>query len=255
MMVTGAPVWAGATEQDKRTGLVAVLDPVGSTCDDPLANNEGRPPPCAYDCADLVQEYFPAPQSQTTRCFLFDPATETWPEVGGQGDELLSMRQQRYETHTYVGREAGTNPPASGISFAIGEGRVCRNITVSSTLLGTGESHTETFCLVDGEHEYNHTINEAHTVEVVGFAESDVHEEGGGTTSFVIGECVDVLIRVTTTSGGSATWILDDGGHNGPWTFESVGEVYVEETCMFDNHFTLVWQGGASWQGSVEVAG
>jgi len=30
---------------------------------------------------------------------------------------------------------------------------------------------------VDGEHEYNHTINEAHTVEVVGYAESNVHEE------------------------------------------------------------------------------
>ena len=31
------------------------------TCDDPLANNAGSPPPCTYDCADLRREYFPAP--------------------------------------------------------------------------------------------------------------------------------------------------------------------------------------------------
>ena len=92
-------------------------------------------------------------------------------------------------------------------------------------------------------------------MEVVGYVESDVHEEAGGTTNFVIGKCTDVLIRVTTTSGGSMTWTLDDGGHNGPWTFDSIGDVHVEETCMFDNHFTLARQGGASWQGSVEVMG
>merc|ERR1711969_313841 len=255
MMVTGAPVWAGATEQDKDDSLTLYVESPGSTCDDPLATNTDQPQPCTYDCDDLIDEYFPQPQSQTTRCFLFDPASSTWPEVGGEGAELLSMREQRFETHTYLSREDGTNPPPAGISFSIGAGRVCRNVTVESTFLGTGDTHVEEVCLVDGEHEYNHTINEAHTVEVVGYAESDVHEEAGGTTSFVIGSCTDALIRVTTTSGGSATWILDDDGHNGPWTFESVGEVYVEETCMFDNHFTLVWQGGASWQGSVEVAG
>merc|ERR1711969_130534 len=258
MMVTGAPVWAGATEQDKRTGLVAVLDPVGSTCDDPLANNEGRPPPCTYDCADLRQEYFPAPQSQTTRCFLFDPATSTWPEVGGQGAELLSMREQRFETHTYIGREAGANPPSSGLSFTMGEGRVCRNVTIKTMM--SSETHEEVRCLVDGEHEYNHTVNEEHSVEVVGYAESGVHTEAGGTTSFVIGMCTDALIRVTTTSagGGSMTWSLDDDGHNGPWTFETDGSVGVEEfeSCMYDNEFILTWQGGGSgWQGSVEVAG
>ena len=36
------------------------------------------------------------------------------------------------------------------------------------------------------------------------YAESDVHEEAGGTTSFVIGSCTDALIRVTTTSAGGS---------------------------------------------------
>eukprot|EP01045_Picozoa_sp_COSAG04_P010948 COSAG04_NODE_689_length_11142_cov_6.664041_7_plen_583_part_00 len=255
---TGVDPWADDSAQAKDTGLAAVLGAPSFTCDDPLATNAGRSPPCTYDCADLQQAYFPAPQSQTTRCFLFDPATETWPEVGGEEAELLSMRQQRFETHTYISRVDGTNPPLSGLSFSIGDGRVCKNVTIRSTFLGTGDTHIEEVCLVDGEHEYNHTINEAHTVEVVGYAESDVHEEASGTTAFVVGECTDVLIRVTTTSAGgeSVSWSLDDGGHNGPWLFDSVEAVYEQETCMFDNDFTLTkLSAPASWQGSVEVVG
>merc|ERR1711969_96596 len=171
------------------------------------------------------------------------------------------MREQRFETQTYVNREDGTNPPPAGISFTIGAGRVCNNITIESTFLGTGETHIEEVCLVDGEHEYNHTVTEEHSVEVVGYAESGVHDGAGGTTSFVIGTCTDALIRVTTRSAGdgSMSWSLDDGGHNGPWTFETSGEVGVEvhESCMFDNEFTLTLQGGggSGWEGSVEVVG
>ena len=120
-------LFQGDSAQTPRGNLLAVIDPTVSTCEDPLAVYTGRTPPCTYDCADLQQEYFPEPQSQTTRCFLFDPATETWPEVGGQGGELLSMRQQRFETHTYVSREDGTTPPPAGISYSIGAGRVCNN--------------------------------------------------------------------------------------------------------------------------------
>ena len=169
---------------------------------------------------------------------------------------LRRGEQQRFETHTYISREAGTNPPPSGLSFTMGEGRVCRNVTIK-TMMST-ETHEEVRCLVDGEHEYNHTVTEEHSVEVVGYAESGVHDGAGGTTSFVVGMCTDALIRVTTTSAGgsSMTWSLDDGGHNGPWLFDSVGSVYEQEMCMFDNDFTLTkLSAPASWQGSVEVAG
>ena len=117
----GASLFSDASTEEKELSVVAVLDSLASVCDDPLATNAGRSPPCTYDCAVLIQEYFPEPQSQTTRCFLFDPDTETWPEVGGQGGEILSMREQRFETHTYISREAGTNPPSSGLSFTMGE--------------------------------------------------------------------------------------------------------------------------------------
>eukprot|EP01045_Picozoa_sp_COSAG04_P003494 COSAG04_NODE_143_length_23569_cov_6.195356_2_plen_749_part_00 len=250
-----AAAYAGQLEQ---ASLAGVVDEPASVCDDPLATNAGQQPLCTYSCDDLRREYFPEPQSQTTRCFLFAPATNTWPEVGGQGAELLAMRQQRFETHNYVSREDGTSPPAAGVSFAVGVGRVCRNVTIEATLLDGGITHVEEVCLVDGEHEYDHTISEAHTVEVVGYAESDVHEGAGGTTRFVVGECVDVLIRVTTTSAGgdSVRWSLDDGGHNGPWLFDSSGAVFEQESCMFANDFTLTkLSSPASWQGSVEVVG
>eukprot|EP01045_Picozoa_sp_COSAG04_P020105 COSAG04_NODE_2023_length_4980_cov_7.536980_5_plen_437_part_00 len=262
----GAPLFQDDTPQERESNLVTELDPTpGSVCDDSLATNTGSDAPCTYDCTDLQDEYFPEPHAQTTRCFLFDPDTSTWPEVGGQGDELLSLREQRFETHTYISEETGRNPTTDdSLTFAVGEGRVCRNVTVASMTFGAGggptDSHTEVFCLVDGEHEYNHTITDQHSVEVVGYAQSGVHNTTGGTTSFVVGTCTDVLIRVTTTRAGGSPiiWELDDDGHNGPWPFEVPSGIGVEEfeTCMYDNEFTLNRQGGGlAWEGSVEVVG
>ena len=59
----------------------------------------------------------------------------------------------------------------------------------------SSETREEVVCLVDGEHEYNHTITEEHSVEVVGYAESGVHDGAGGTTQFVVGQCTDVLLK------------------------------------------------------------
>ena len=110
----------------------------------------------------------------------------------------------------------------------------------------------------DGEHEYNHTVTGNHSVEVVGYAESGVRDGAGSTTQFVVGECVDVLLRVRTkTDGGRMTWSLDDDGHNGPWFFDVPGGTGVQEfeSCMYNNEYTLTRQGGSGWQGSVEVVG
>ena len=71
------------------------------------------------------------------------------------------------------------------VSFTMGEGRACRNVTVR-TFIGD-DTLEQQLCLVDGEHEYDHTITGNHSVEVVGFAESGLHEGAGGTTSFVVG--------------------------------------------------------------------
>eukprot|EP01045_Picozoa_sp_COSAG04_P002415 COSAG04_NODE_88_length_27314_cov_6.056476_10_plen_648_part_00 len=236
---------AQAREDSLASALADEVSP-DAPCDDPLASNAGASAVCEYDCESLRQEYFPN-DSAAARCFLYDPSTQSWPA------ELLDLRAQRLETKVFAD---GTNPQGD-VEFTVGEGRTCTDITIVSSFdQGT---HTEHVCLVDGQHEYNHTITDEHSVEVVGYAESGVHDGAGGQTSFVVGECTDVLIRVTTTSvgGGSNTWSLDDGGHHGPWTFETEGGVgvYERESCMFDNEFTVSRQGAASWQGSVEIVG
>ena len=126
------PSWSGSSAQEKQSNLSIAVRPVTSICEDQLASNTGDPVPCTYNCEVLQAEYFPQPQNQTTRCFLFDPATSTWPETSGQHSELLSMRQQRFETHTYISSEAGMNPPPSGLSFTMGQGRQCRNVTMKA---------------------------------------------------------------------------------------------------------------------------
>jgi hypothetical protein len=246
--------WEGSGTQVRDDSLVAAAG--GSElhgCTDPLSSNNGAAETsCAYDCTTLQQELFPGLPS---RCFIYDTSTQTWPA------ELLDMRQQRLETHAFVDQGAGTNlAPGAALVFTVGTGRSCRNVTIASTMMDTEATHTEVVCLVDGEHEYNHTLTAEHTVDVIGYTESGVHASAGGTTSFVVGECTDALIRVATTSasGSPTAWSLDDGGHNGPWTFESAGGAGVHEhaTCMFDNEYTLTRQGPASsWQGSVEVVG
>jgi|EP01046_Picozoa_sp_COSAG06_P014344 predicted outer membrane repeat protein len=248
----------GRRLQDDGNLAAALLDGDDGTigCTDPLASNDGAlGTSCTYSCAALEQEYFPG---QPARCFLYDPSTQTWPA------ELLAMRQQRLEVHTYIDQVAGANPAAdTALAFTVGSGRSCQNVTITSSMMAPQTTRTEVVCLVDGEHEYNHTITDEHSVEVVGYADSGVHTGAGGTTSFVVGECTDVLIRVTTIAAGSAggspiTWSIDDGGHNGPWTFDSAGGAGVHEyaSCMFDNDFTLTREPSASsWQGSVEVVG
>eukprot|EP01045_Picozoa_sp_COSAG04_P026773 COSAG04_NODE_3785_length_2534_cov_1.593429_1_plen_259_part_10 len=166
-------MWEDTDKQGRGDSLAAQLPapaPGSTSCDDALAANAGQQATCEYDCDILRQEYFP--DDLTARCFIYDPSTQTWPA------ELLDMRQQRLETQTFVGLVDGTNQ-AGDIEFSVREGRTCTDITIASTFMDTGETHIETVCLVDGQHEYNHTITAEHSVEVVGYAESGVHEGAG----------------------------------------------------------------------------
>ena len=149
--------WEDTSTQARNYNLAAVAAADSSDgsglqegCTDPLASNAGAAETsCAYDCTTLQQELFPG---LPARCFIYDTATQTWPA------ELLGMRQQRLETHTFVDQGAGANPaPGAAVAFTVGAGRSCRNVTVASTMLDTEATHTEVVCLVDGEHEYNHS--------------------------------------------------------------------------------------------------
>ena len=227
-------------------------DTTTGLCDDPLATNSGQSAACRYSCDSLQTHYFPGEES---RCFVHDLQSGGWPS------ELLSLRSPRQDSHTFV--EAATMDDELG--FTIGVGRTCTNITFITSLFmgadgGSGSSSETTRCLVDGEHEHNHTVTTNHSVEVVGYAEVAVHEGAGGTTDFVVGECVDVLIRVSSTSstGQPVTFNLNDGNHNGPWEFIVPPDTGMHEyvSCMYANDFVLTQgTGGEGWEGSVAVVG
>ena len=155
--------------------------PGDDSCADPRAVNAGATGACEYSCDELTAHYFPGQQS---RCFLFDLQTMSWP------DELLDLRSQRLDWRTYLEPNDAADP--SSLVFTIGTGPTCTNVTVVSMLIGTGETETEQRCLLDGKHEHNHVLTDPHTVEVVGYESSGVHSGAGGTTSFVIGDCIDV---------------------------------------------------------------
>lgn len=159
-------------------------------------------------------------------------------------------------------------------NFDVGAGDICVNVTVQVSLItpsanstgGAGGSPPPSFeetevCLPPGHHTYNHTINDVHTVEVVGYANSSVQQGAGGVTTFVVGECIDTFIRIKTSSASSTVgWVLDDDGHNGPWAFTSPAHdsagpnVFEFESCMFENRFALnVATPSSGWTGTVEV--
>ena len=150
-------------------------------------------------------------------------------------------------------------------TFEVGEGETCVNVTVQVLrglvqVGGVNQAvHVETRCLEPGHHEYNHTVEDVHSVQVVGYVNSTIRQGAGGTTPFVVGECTDAFIRISTTSAPSTvSWLLDDDGHNGPWVFTSpavlVGtNVHEYQSCMFDNRFSLSLAPGMEWEGTVEV--
>ena len=197
-------------------------------CDDPLASSSAPDGACVYTCSHLVEHYYGS-QDAATRCFLYD-STSGWPA------ELIDLKRDRLDIYAYP--QTAVNDT---IVFTVGKGRNCSNITfVTTTFASTGHEPVEVserFCLFDGEHEYHHTVEDTHSLDVVGYASSGVQQGAGNTTAFVIGSCTDVLLRVTTT-GGSAPiiWSLNDEFHNGPWTLETTGLGVVEHpSCMFDN--------------------
>ena len=218
-------------------------------CEDSLATNEGLGAPCTYSCDSLKTHYFPG-EERTVTCFLHDQATG-WPTA------LLDLVMTRQDAHVFVDTTEG----ASTLPFTIGAGpRACTNITVVTSPM-TGPTHTVTSCVVDGEHEHNHTVADPHTVEVVGYTTSEMQHGAGNTTTFVVGECVDVLIRITTAvSSHPVTWQLEtDGGQTGPWSFDTPAGAGSHEhtSCMFDNRYTLtrVAASGGDWQGTAAVVG
>ena len=111
----GSDVFADATAEEKESSLVAVLDPPGSACDDPLATNTGQPTPCTYDCADLQREYFPAPGTTSAR-IAPPPAT-----TSRNTRKLDSENTSDTSTIAISIRRSGLSDPYLSIASAYGK--------------------------------------------------------------------------------------------------------------------------------------
>ena len=102
-------MWEGDSAQERDASLQAAQligeTAPSSTCEDSALGGAG--PSCVYDCESLRAEYFPG---EAARCFLYDPATRSWPP------ELLGMRRQRLDTYTF----ASSDDSEGELSFTVG---------------------------------------------------------------------------------------------------------------------------------------
>eukprot|EP01051_Picozoa_sp_SAG22_P000673 SAG22_NODE_20_length_32168_cov_40.859241_3_plen_178_part_00 len=139
-------------------------------CNDELATNGSGSGACRYSCESLKQHFFPTSWAHPkTRCFIWDVESGGWPESVSDGPsprDLLDLRTTKLEWRTYLEPTALTSPA----EFTVGQGRACTNITIATLDLKLGTTmQNETVCLLDGEHIYNHSYTEAHTIEVAGY--------------------------------------------------------------------------------------
>jgi hypothetical protein len=93
---------------DNITWSSAMTEPAATGCTDAAADNAGAAQElCRYSCAKLKALFLPGAPPAKTRCFLYDPVSQTWPEsaptedgqVAGRSSELLSMRMQTQDWH------------------------------------------------------------------------------------------------------------------------------------------------------------
>jgi hypothetical protein len=277
------PSWAGLSDAEKEANVAAAWWPkelsrrrrrlqgtagvnesdilrywkgqqTAAACDDKLAENFGVQSACTYSCPSLQQHFFPRKPSKSVRCFIYDQKVGRWPP------QLLSMIQQRRDDYTYISPTPMSSQSAP-LKFSVGKGKVCRNVTfTTSDLMGHQSTSTQIVCLVDGEHQHTHVVNNNHTVKIThdsGSVSSGVHSGSGGKTNFTIGTCSNILVRINTTQAGTkaATWVVNDGGHNGPWTFASpsTAGIFERALCLHDNDFTVEHRLSSGWHGSVSV--
>jgi hypothetical protein len=205
---------------DKKGGFA------GGVCHDGMASNTGQRAECVYDCGRLTRHYFGKQLSAKTQCFVYDNKKQAWPEA------LTRLKKKRTDWEVYASGKG------EDLSFVVGGGRNCRNVTITEEAPGIGGSKphnkTEIKCIFDGYHVHNHTYDKTHTVSVVGYAQNKGAIKGG-KTKFVVGDCTNMIVRVKTTkvtSSKPTRWRIADhrpGDHEGSFTTRGVNLAGQEE--------------------------
>ena len=115
----------GSAGHQWTAGTGGVGGTTGGACADPRATAASRSGGglCAYDCQELQAHYFPG---QSSRCFIYDVATQRWPE------ELLGDTSEFYSSlhNWYV--HLAPNAAATALELTIGDGRTCTNVSATT---------------------------------------------------------------------------------------------------------------------------
>jgi hypothetical protein len=262
------------------------FDQPSSVCNDPQAVNAGQAgaSACVYDCDQLLALHFGGVGNDgKNKCFVYDESSNGWwengaPRPGEEADKELIASRRTSKVEWWQLLE-----PTDGLGdipeFTVGEGRVCRNVTVLNAtdpvaltaalaedpegFGDTGAGNNETACLLDGVH---HAAGFTHFAVDGEESFAPVCMPGDTVCSdmITVGECTDVIIRVTTSAsfvaGPDVVWSLSCGEdcHMGPWTHTCSGEdcagVHEYYACLFDNHYALeLVSTSAGWSGLVTV--
>lgn len=139
-------------------------------CNDALAENDGEAGLCTYSCATLEQHFFPpgGPLGPMDHCFLYNAQSRLWHDSAG-GPDLLARKKTSMDWFEFLPPTSPT-PAGSPLAFTIGDGAICRNVTVQIMTLGPGGTAmttTQRRCLMDGHHEHVHS-GEAGSFQVIG---------------------------------------------------------------------------------------
>ena len=128
----------------------SVAGATGTGCSDELATNTGTlTESCKYECADLIEEYFPDKPSDKTRCYVYDADAGGWPAA------LLDQKQTEREFWQYLAPTSSVGGTASAeTSFTVGDEPENRRVQLDGqeacALKGTSPADDEALCAAVG---------------------------------------------------------------------------------------------------------
>jgi hypothetical protein len=204
------------------------------------------------------------------KCYLYNndgcspSETESCFKLDGAGQDLFELKKDQLDYYTHMSSDSGSSGPWT---FRVGDD-ICTTVQIITSMLidetaAAGPTNTSEVphgpechqeeddsvwcnttverCLPDGIHHHAHDPqNATQRVNLVG---GEYNPQGAADgTLFTVGECEDIVIRVTTltapTSGLDEFSLVGADTSAGPTTFQTTRSDQVPEElsfCMYDN--------------------
>lgn len=145
-------VIAAGSDAALAAALLVDVDP--QHCSDTLATNEGAAQACTYEC-DTLAQYYGLSSSSAPTCYI--RGATSWPS------ELTDQIRSTQDWFYFLPEQ--TNP-AEPMTFDVGNGRSCVNVTVDTLVFaqgddvaGSGGQEVEVRCMLEGmPHLFNRRV-------------------------------------------------------------------------------------------------